>query len=121
VSSELVSSELVSSEALNRLRHVSGVLGSFTCGRTGQLLIADMPQRYTRAELENTAARLSNMFQTVDEAVPECESLRLAFAEHQLLVRHYASGLLCVLTAAEFDRQMLRITTRAVIRSLIAH
>jgi hypothetical protein len=111
---------VVSSEALDRLRHVSGVLGSFACGTTGQLLVADMPERYTRAELESTAARLSNMFQTVDEAVPECKRLRLAFAEHQLLVRRYASGLLCVLTAAEFDRQMLRITTRLVIRSLSA-
>jgi hypothetical protein len=110
----------LSSEALDRLRHVSGVLGSFTCAATGQLLASDMPERYTQAVLESTAARLSNMFQTVDEAVPECKSLRLAFDAHQLLVRSFKAGLLCVLTSAEFDRQMLHVTTRLVIRQLLA-
>jgi hypothetical protein len=110
----------LSSEALDWLRHVSGVLGSFTCGATGQLLASDMPERYARAELESTAARLSNLFKTVDETVPKCRNLRLAFAEHQLLVRRYETGLLCVLTAAECDRPMLRITTRLVIRRLLS-
>lgn len=108
----------MSPEPLDRLRHVSGVLGSFACAATGQLLASDMPERYCRAELESTAARLINMFQSVDEAVPGCRSLKLAFAENQLLVRRYELGLLCVLTAAEFDRQMLRVTTRLVIRRL---
>jgi hypothetical protein len=108
----------LSPEPLDRLRHVSGVLGSFTCAATGQLLESDMPERYSRAELESTAARLTNMFQSVDEAVPGCRSLKLAFADNQLLVRRYERGLLCVLTAAEFDRQMLRVTTRLVIRRL---
>jgi hypothetical protein len=107
-------------ETLDRLRHVSGVLGSFTCCATGQLLATDMPEHYTRADLEGAAARLSNMFQTVDEAVSDCKNLRLAFADHQLHIRRYRAGLLCVLTAAEFDRQMLRVTTRLVIRRLIA-
>jgi hypothetical protein len=108
----------VSSDALDRLRQVSGVLGSFTCGATGQLIASDMPERFARADLESTAARLSNMFQTVDETLHDCKNLRLAFADHQLLVRRYEAGYLCVLTAAECDRQMLRVTTRLVIRRL---
>jgi hypothetical protein len=110
----------VSPGALGRLRLVSGVLGSFTCGAAGQLLAADMPEQYTQAELESTAARLTNMFQTLEEAVRECKNLRLAFAQHQLLVRRFKSGLLCVLTAAEFDRQMLHVTMRLVVRHLLA-
>jgi hypothetical protein len=110
----------LSGEPLERLRHVSGVLGSFTCGATGQLLASDMPEHYTRPEIEGTAARLTNLLQSVDEALRECHSVKLAFAEHQLLVRRFEHGLLCVLTAAEFDRQMLRVTTRMVIRRLRA-
>jgi hypothetical protein len=109
----------VNGSALDPLRHVSGVLGSFTCAETGQVLVADMPARYTSAELESTAARLSNLLQTVDEALPEGRSVKLAFAEHQLWVRRFELGLLCVLTAADFDRQMLTLTSRLVIRRLL--
>jgi hypothetical protein len=108
----------VSSPELAPLRNVSGVLGSFACGSTGQVLCADMPERYSPGELESTAARLSNLFQTLEESVPECRTLRLAFAEHQIVVRRYPLGLLCVLTGGHFDRQMLRVTTRLVLRRL---
>jgi hypothetical protein len=108
------------SSPLAPLRHVSGVLGSFTCAESGQLLAADMPERFSSAQLETTAARLMNMLQSVEEAVPDTPSLRLAFAEHQLLVRRYKLGLLCVLATPDFDRQMLRVTSRLVIRRLLA-
>lgn len=109
----------MSDAALDPLRHVSGVLGSFTCAETGQVLAADMPARYTAAALESTAARLTNLLQTIEEALPEGRSLKLAFAEHQLWVRRFERGLLCVLTAADFDRQMLTLTSRLVIRRLL--
>jgi hypothetical protein len=109
----------VNAAALDPLRHVSGVLGSFTCADTGQVLAADMPERYTFADLESTAARLTNLLQAVDEALPEGRSLKLAFPEHQLWVRRFELGLLCVLTAANFDRQMLTLTSRLVIRRLL--
>ena len=103
---------------LDRLRHVSGVLGSFTCGAGGQLLDNHMPERFSLAQLESTAARLTNMFHTVEDAVPECDSIKLAFSDNQLIVRRYPAGLLCVLTSAECDHQMLRVTTRLVVRQL---
>lgn len=105
--------------ALDPLRHVSGVLGSFTCAETGQVLAADMPERYSLAQLESTAARLMNLLQSVDEALPDGRSVKLAFAEHQLWVRRHELGLLCVLTASEVDRQMLTLTSRLVVRRLL--
>jgi hypothetical protein len=110
----------VSAAELEPLRHVSGVLGSFTCGMAGQVISADMPERYSLAELERTAARLLNLFETVEESVPDCQSLRLGFPEHHMLVRRHSSGLLCVLTTSEFDRQMLQVTTRLVLKRLRA-
>ena len=105
---------------LARLRLVSGVVGSFTCAETGQLLASDMPERYSAAELESTAARLTTLLSTVEDSVHECSSVRLAFAEHQIFVRRYRRGLLCVLTLAEPDRQMLRETESLVIDQLLA-
>jgi hypothetical protein len=109
----------VNAAALDPLRHVSGVIGSFTCADTGQLLSADMPEWYTIADLESAAARLSNLLQTVGEALPDGRSLKLAFSQHQLWVRPFERGLLCVLTSSEFDRQMLALTSRLVIRRLL--
>ena len=105
---------------LDPLRHVSGVLGSFTCAETGQVLARDMPERYSSAMLESTVAQLTNLLQPVDEALPNGRSLKLAFAEHQLWVRRFELGLLCVLTRVEFDRQMLTLTSRLVIRRLLS-
>ena len=105
---------------LARLRQVSGVVGSFTCAETGQLLAADMPERYSTADLESTAARLTNLLSTVEDSVHECSSVRLAFAQHQIFVRRYRRGLLCVLTLAEPDQQRLRETESLVIDQLLA-
>jgi hypothetical protein len=103
---------------LDRLRHISGVLGSFTCAQSGQLLDNHMPERFSLAQLESTAARLTNMFHTVDDTVAECDSIKLAFSDNQLIVRRYPAGLLCVLTSAACDHQMLQVTTRLVVRQL---
>ena len=108
----------MSAEPLERLRQVDGVLGSFTCDALGQLLLTDMPERYSAVDLESTAARLANLFQTADEVLPSCRSLSLGFGRHQLLARRFRFGLLCVLTTTTPDRQLLRVTTRMVARRL---
>jgi hypothetical protein len=110
----------VNAGALECLRHVSGVLGSFTCAATGQLLATDMPASYSRAVLESTSARLGNLLQTLDEALPQGRSSRLAFHEHQLLVQRFSLGLLCVLTRRDCDQRALRVTARLVVRQLLA-
>ena len=108
----------MSAEALARLLHVSGVLGSFTCAESGLVLAASMPEQFSPAALEGTAARVANLLATADDSLPECRSVKLAFADHQLWVRRFRTGLLCVLTAEGCDQQMLRVTTRLVLRQL---
>jgi hypothetical protein len=108
----------VSAEPLEQLRQVHGVLGSFTCGALGQLLLTDMPPEYSLPDLESTAARIVNLFQTADEALPSCRNLRLGFGQHQLLARRHRTGLLCILTTTAPDRQLLNVTLRMVLRRL---
>jgi hypothetical protein len=108
----------VSAEPLDQLRQVQGVLGSFTCGAHGQLLLTDMPPEYSLPDLESTAARIVNMFQTADEALPSCRNLSLGFGQHQLLARRHRAGLLCILTTTTPDRQLLKVTLRMVLRRL---
>jgi hypothetical protein len=105
---------------LVRLRQVQGVLGSFTCTASGELLLLDMPEQFTLPSLESTAARLTNLFQTADEVLPRCRSLSLGFGEHLLLSRRYSFGILCILTTRSPDRPLLSITTRLLARRLSA-
>jgi len=46
--------------------------------------------------------------------------VRLAFAEHQLLLRRYRRGLLCVLARADYDRVALSAVEPLVIEQLLA-
>lgn len=108
----------MSSLPLAQLRQVRGVIGSFTCGAFGQLSLTDMPPEYSLAELESTAGRVVNLFQTADEVLPGCRCLSVAFEQHQLLARRHRLGLLCVLTTAQPDRGMLDVTLRRVVRWL---
>ena len=104
------------SAELLELRAVPGVLGSFTCGALGELLLCDMPERFTRAAIETTAARLGNLFQSADEALSQAHGIALCYSGHQLHARRYPGGLVCVLAELDLDRARLS----AVMSGLLA-
>ena len=103
-------------DPLSHLREVAGVIGSFACNASGEVLQADMPAEYSSASLESTATRLLGVFQTADEGLPNCRSVRLAFGEHELMARRFRFGVLCVLTTRAPDRSALSMTSRLVAR-----
>jgi len=110
----------MNSEPLAALRQVAGVLGSFVCGPQGQLLLLDMPGEIELEALERTSARLMSLLQTASEALPRCDSMRLRFGAAELLALRMRCGLLCVLTDAELDRDLLAVATQALARRLAA-
>ena len=110
----------MNSEPLVCLKRVAGVLGSFVCGPHGQLLLADMPPEHDLLALERTAARLMNLLQTASETLPECRTIRLRFAETELVSLRLRYGLLCVLTTSTPDRDLLGVTTQMIARRLAA-
>jgi hypothetical protein len=103
---------------LTLLRDVPGVIGSFTCGAFGELLSSDMPKRFTRKAIETAAGRLGNLCHSSDEALSESQGIAMSFAEHQLHVRRYPGGLLCVLTNRSPDREQLEHVTNGVLACL---
>lgn len=110
----------MSSEPLAGLKRVAGVLGSFVCGPQGQLLLTDMPPEHELEALERTAARLMNLLQTASETLPECRTIRLRFADTELVSVRLRYGLLCVLTTSTPDRELLDVTTQKIARRLAA-
>lgn len=104
--------------AVADLRRVAGVIGSFACGKLGELLWSDMPPPFAGEQVERAAAHLSTLLQTADEALTLCSELSLCFAEHQLHVRRSPDGLLCVLAERDADRVLLHATAGSVLATL---
>jgi hypothetical protein len=110
----------MNNEPLSALRRVAGVLGSFVCGPQGQLLLLDMPWEIELQALEQTSARLINLLQTASETLPRCDNIRLRFGAAELLATRLRFGLLCVLTDAQLDRDLLAVATQTLARRLAA-
>jgi predicted regulator of Ras-like GTPase activity (Roadblock/LC7/MglB family) len=110
----------VNSEPLVALRRVTGVLGSFVCGPQGQLLLLDLPQEVDLPALERTTARLMNLLQTAVETLPSSQRLRLRFAAADLVATRLRFGLLCVLTDAQLDDELLAVAMQTLARRLSA-
>lgn len=110
----------MNSEPLLALRRVAGVLGSFVCGPQGQLLLLDMPVEIELEALERTSGRLMNLLQAASETLAECSVLRLRFGTAELTATRLRSGLLCVLTESQLDRELLSVATQSLARRLTA-
>jgi hypothetical protein len=109
---------LAQTELLSCVQHVRGVLGSCVCALDGRLLVSAMPDDLGMPELETSAARVANLFESADESLAGCQSFEVRFEDHLLFVSRHAFGLLCVLTTATPDRALLRVTVRMASRRL---
>lgn len=92
---------------LPRLRFVPGVVGSFVCGSSGELLHSDMPDGFARTDLERAAASVARLLQSSSEALARCQALTLCFAGHHLHARPFQGKALCVLSARDVNRTLL--------------
>jgi predicted regulator of Ras-like GTPase activity (Roadblock/LC7/MglB family) len=110
----------MNSEPLLALRRVTGVLGSFVCGPDGQLLLLDLPEQVDLPALERTTARLMNLLQTAVETLPCSHTLRLRFVAADLVATRLRYGLLCVLTDATLDDELLAVAMSTLARRLSA-
>lgn len=104
---------------LQRLRFVPGVVGSFVCGSVGELLHSDMPAAFTRGDLERAAASVSTLLQSAGEALERCQALTLCFADHHLHARPFGDSALCVLSARDVDRDLLRRAAEGVLERAV--
>jgi hypothetical protein len=104
--------------ALDVLKDVDGVLGSFVIMEDGQLLCRDMGAFFTDELLLDVGPRvlrLASAFSTANEHVISCS---LQYGEHMLHVRFMERGRLCVLTAREINAPAVRMVMNMVVRSL---
>jgi hypothetical protein len=101
--------------ALQSLRDIEGVYGSFIVDATGEPTARDLPAVFDEKTLEESGFRIARLWEVVSESgVPEYAMLE--FSEYCLFLRKLAHGCLCVVVPPQVNILALRLAARWVAR-----
>ncbi|HEY3498783.1 MAG TPA: roadblock/LC7 domain-containing protein [Polyangiaceae bacterium] len=106
----------MASNALNGLRDVDDVQGSFLLGPEGQLIARDLPAVFDAELFADVGPRIARLRETFDPSGAEATTLTLRFSDHKLHVRSLGSSLLCVLSGTTVNAPALRMAMNLVAR-----
>lgn len=107
--------------ALQSLRDIEGVYGSFVLDAAGKPIARDLPGVFDDHTLAESGERISRLWAVLSEAAPP-EYTLLDFAEYSLFVRGLfahgaAAGCLCVVTPPTVNLLALRLASKWVARN----
>lgn len=104
-------------DALASLKDIEGVYGSFVVDESGGLMLRDLPAVIDNAALREAGPRIARLW----GAFPEDEApeyVLLEFASHQVFIRKFDSGSLCVFVPPAVNRLALKMAASFVARWL---
>jgi predicted regulator of Ras-like GTPase activity (Roadblock/LC7/MglB family) len=111
--------------ALNALKDVAGVHGSFALTGDGELLGKDLPAVFQDDLFVEVGERLSRFVEVMAADGDEVSTAALRFDEHRLYVSRFPHGLLAVITENDVNaaalRMALTLTARRIEALLVAH
>jgi hypothetical protein len=107
--------------ALQSLRDIEGVYGSFILDAAGKLLARDLPGVFDDHTLTESGERILRLWAVLSEAAPP-EYTVLEFAEYSLFLRGLfahgrVAGCLCVVVPPTVNLLALRLASKWVARS----
>ncbi len=107
--------------ALQALRDIEGVYGSFILDAAGKLLARDLPGIFEDHTLNESGERISRLWTVLSESAPPEHAL-LEFAEYSLFLRGLFSrgtlaGCLCVVVPPTVNLLALRLAAKWVARA----
>lgn len=105
-----------SSSALNSLRDIEGVYGSFVLDASGALIARDLPPVFDDSTLIGTGARILRLWDVVSEDSPS-EYAMVEFAEYSMFIRRAGAGCLCVIMPGQVNVLALRVASQWVART----
>jgi predicted regulator of Ras-like GTPase activity (Roadblock/LC7/MglB family) len=101
--------------ALQSLRDIDGVYGSFVVDATGEPTARDLPAVFDEHTLAESGFRIARLWEVVSEGgAPEYAMLE--FSEYCLFLRRIATGCLCVVVPPQVNVLALRLAARWVAR-----
>lgn len=104
--------------ALQSLRDIAGVHGSFVVSQEGELIGKDLPSVFDEhvfAEVGPRIVRLRETFSSVDDHMDGC---LLRFAEHKLFLRAMSEGTIGVLLALTANMPALKMAVSLAARRM---
>jgi predicted regulator of Ras-like GTPase activity (Roadblock/LC7/MglB family) len=105
-------------DALQSMRDVRGMQGSFVVSDFGRLLARDMPAMFGDDILGEVGPRALRLRETLCYSSEELQSCTVRYADFLLFLRPLRDGLLCVLTAADVNQAVMRMAINLAIRRL---
>src|SRR5688572_23647042 len=100
-------------QALNTLKDIEGVYGSFVVDRDGHLFARDLPAVFDDNALGDSGPRIVRLWEVVSEdEAPEYTLIE--FSEYWLFIRPVPSGTLCVVVPPRVNVSALRMAASLV-------
>jgi hypothetical protein len=106
-------------DALSSLKDIDGVYGSFVVDMTGGLTLRDLPAVIDNAALREAGPRIARLWGAFPDDDPP-EYVLLEFSSHQVFIRKFDAGSLCVFVPPTVNRLALRMAANFVARWLDA-
>jgi hypothetical protein len=106
-------------DALSSLKDIDGVYGSFVVDPTGGLTLRDLPAVIDNAALREAGPRIARLWGAFPDDDPP-EYVLLEFSSHQVFIRKFDAGSLCVFVPPSVNRVALKLAAGFVARWLDA-
>lgn len=106
-------------DALGSLKDIEGVYGSFVIDAIGGLTLRDLPAVIDNSALREAGPRIARLWGAFPDDDPP-EYVLLEFSSHQVFIRKFEAGSLCVFVPPTVNRQALKMATSFVARWLDA-
>lgn len=106
-------------DALSSLKDIDGVYGSFVVDASGGLTLRDLPAIIDNAALREAGPRIARLWGAFPDDDPP-EYVLLEFSSHQVFIRKFEAGSLCVFVPPTVNRLALKMAASFVARWLDA-
>jgi hypothetical protein len=104
-------------DALSSLKDIEGVYGSFVVDPSGGLSLRDLPAVIDNAALREAGPRIARLWGAFPEDDPP-EYVLLEFVSHQVFIKKFDGGSLCVFVPPTVNRLALKMAANFVARWL---
>lgn len=108
---------MISSDVLSSLKDIDGVYGSFVVDTTGGLVVRDLPGVIDNGALREAGPRIARLWGAFPEDDPP-DYVLLEFASHQVFIKKFELGSLCIFVPPSVNRPALRMAANFVSRWL---
>lgn len=102
---------------LSSLKDIDGVYGSFVVDTAGGLVVRDLPGVIDNGALREAGPRIARLWGAFPEDDPP-DYVLLEFASHQVFIKKFELGSLCIFVPPSVNRPALRMAANFVGRWL---